>query len=132
MQRHEAALIRYVVQHKLHLEDEQFRARFLELFDLDEDHDQDAIMAIEQFASDISCHVLERLIPADRFGMTNLEVARQYVYNAIKYAESGKKQISISMMSMYIDTVLANLDTIRELLAEPDAVNEEHDWSDFK
>jgi hypothetical protein len=55
--------------------------------------------------------------------MTNLEVAREYVENALAYAKDGKG---------YMQTVIANLEYIKKLLKKPDGENFEHDWDDFK
>lgn len=53
--------------------------------------------------------------------MTNLEVAKMYVFNAQAYAKSGDMQ-----------TVKANLDYIEKLLEKPNEENDKHDWEDFK
>lgn len=51
--------------------------------------------------------------------MTNLEVAQCYVGNCRAYRNDP-------------ETVVANLDLIEELLKDPDAINENHSWEDFK
>jgi len=53
--------------------------------------------------------------------MTNLEVAKCYVGNALAYAESND-----------METVINNLKYIKKLLEKPDEENKEHEWEDFK
>ena len=53
--------------------------------------------------------------------MTNLEVAKQYVGNALAYGASCD-----------LVTVMHNLEYIKVLLENPEAENLEHDWEDFK
>lgn len=53
--------------------------------------------------------------------MTNLEVARAYIENALAYAESGDMR-----------TVISNLEYIKNLLTHHEGQNTEHDWEDFK
>ena len=51
--------------------------------------------------------------------MTNLEVAKAMVGNAIAYGKSGDLQ-----------TVMVNLAYIETLLEEPNKKNPDHDWED--
>jgi hypothetical protein len=53
--------------------------------------------------------------------MTNLEVARAFVGNALAYGKSGDLQ-----------TVMHNLEYIQTLLENPEDENEEYDSDDFK
>jgi hypothetical protein len=53
--------------------------------------------------------------------MKNVEVAQAIVENALAYLESND-----------IETVKSNLKLIGELLEDPDAENQEWDWSDFQ
>jgi len=53
--------------------------------------------------------------------MTNLEVAKAMVGNAIAYGKSGD-----------LETVMVNLKYIDELLENPKEENEEYDWDNFK
>lgn len=53
--------------------------------------------------------------------MTNVEVARAMVGNAIAYGKSGD-----------LETVMHNLEYIQRLLENPDEENPDHDWDDFK
>jgi hypothetical protein len=53
--------------------------------------------------------------------MTNLEVAKCMVGNAIAYGKSGD-----------LDTVMHNLEYIQTLLEKPEEENPDHDWDDFK
>jgi hypothetical protein len=57
----------------------------------------------------------------NNFGMTNLEVAKAMVGNAIAYGKSGDLQ-----------AVMVNLAYIETLLEEPDKKNADHDWENFK
>lgn len=56
-----------------------------------------------------------------RFPLTNLEVARGMLTNAIAYGEKGDLQ-----------TVMHNLEYIQTLLEEPNEENKEKSWDDFK
>lgn len=64
MRRVVADHIRYIVQHRIHMNDPAWRRRFLNLLELDEDDDVDRekIDSLEQFFSDVACHALGRLI----------------------------------------------------------------------
>jgi len=53
--------------------------------------------------------------------LTNLDVARAHVGNALAYAKSGDMR-----------TVIVNLEYIEKLLREPNAVNTAHTWGDFQ
>jgi hypothetical protein len=53
--------------------------------------------------------------------MTNLEVAKAMVGNAIAYGKSGD-----------LPTVMVNLAYIEVLLEKPNEKNSDHDWEDFK
>lgn len=53
--------------------------------------------------------------------MTNAEVARCMVDNALAYGKSGD-----------LETVMHNLEYIKVLLENPDQENSDHDWDDFK
>lgn len=53
--------------------------------------------------------------------MTNLEVARCFIGNAISYGKSND-----------LPTVMANLEFIQLLLENPDEENDQYDWDDFK
>jgi hypothetical protein len=57
--------------------------------------------------------------------LTNLETAREFVWNAITYAKGGKG-------AWRLDVVLANLEYIQECLENPDEINQDHTWDDFK
>jgi len=53
--------------------------------------------------------------------MTNLEVAKCFIENALAYLEGGD-----------VDTVAENLKFIKKLLDNPNGVNGEYTWDDFK
>ncbi len=53
--------------------------------------------------------------------MTNLEVARAFIFNALAYAKSGD-----------VKTVINNLEFIEKLLENPSIENNDYDWGDFK
>ena len=55
--------------------------------------------------------------------MTNLEVAKMYVGNALAYARD---------FDIRRDTIISNLEYIEELLQAPHAENLNHDWDEFK
>jgi len=68
--------------------------------------------------------------------MTNLQVAKQYVGNALAYATNrGGTEVDDMKrddLKWRMKTVIANLEKIEGLLEKPDEENEEHDWNDFK
>lgn len=53
--------------------------------------------------------------------MTNLEVARELIRNALAYGKGGD-----------LPTVMVNLEEIFNLLDEPSRDNDDYDWEDFK
>ena len=63
--------------------------------------------------------------------MTNLQVARAFVGNALAYA-GDPKTLPEKDCRCRLDTVKANLEYIDKLLEKPDEENTDHDWNDFK
>lgn len=53
--------------------------------------------------------------------MTNLEVAKAMLDNALAYGKKGD-----------LETVMHNLEYISTLLEKPEEENPDHDWEDFK
>jgi hypothetical protein len=53
--------------------------------------------------------------------MTNVQVAKCFIGNAIAYGKSGD-----------LETVMVNLLLIEKLLQDPEGENEDYDWDDFK
>ena len=53
--------------------------------------------------------------------MTNLEVAKCYISNALAYAKAGEMK-----------TVIINLKYIEKLLEKPHKKNKDHTWGDFR
>ena len=51
-------MMRHIAQHHMHMHDEEWKAAFVALLDLDEDE----VEALEDFLSQVACHVLERLL----------------------------------------------------------------------
>jgi|MudIll2142460700_1097286.scaffolds.fasta_scaffold00782_20 hypothetical protein len=59
--------------------------------------------------------------PDDMSVMKNYQVASCFITNALAYLESGDWK-----------TVKTNLQLIEQLLEQPNAVNTEYEWEDFK